>query len=141
MAASHAGGNDGGGYPWQRGMRRPSLCRPHPDPEPHKFYGQSIFDKTKDIQEIKTALIRGILDSTYLANAPRIGAVDGQVNMDDLLDSRPGGVVRMKNPDSIVPIPSTLVSDAAMNVVSYIDNVKEKRTGISQAGAGLTRIF
>jgi hypothetical protein len=108
-----------------------------PAPEPHKFYGQSIFDKTKDIQEIKTALIRGILDSTYLANSPRLGAVDGQVNMDDLLDSRPGGIVRMKNPNAIVPIPNTLVSDAAMNVVSYIDAVKEKRSGISQAGAGL----
>jgi hypothetical protein len=108
-----------------------------PDPEPHKFYGQSIFDKTKDIQEIKTALLRGILDSTYLANAPRLGAVDGQVNMDDLLDARPGGIVRMKRADALVPIPTTLVSAAAMEVVQYIDNVKEKRSGISGAGAGL----
>lgn len=108
-----------------------------PDPEPHKFYGQSLFDKTKDIQEIKTALIRGILDSTYLANSPRLGVVDGQVNMDDVLDSRPGGVVRMKRPDAIVPIPSTLVSAAAMQVVQYVDSVKEKRTGIKDAAAGL----
>lgn len=108
-----------------------------PDPEPHKFYGQSLFDKVKDIQEIKTALIRGILDSTYLANSPRIGAVEGQANMDDLLDSRPGGIVRLKNANALVPIPNTLVSAEAMEVVSYIDSVKEKRTGISQVGAGL----
>lgn len=108
-----------------------------PDPEPHKFYGQSLFDKTKDIQDIKTALIRGILDSTYLANSPRIGAVEGQANMDDLLDARPGGIVRLKNANAIVPIPSTLVSPAAMQVVEYIDHVKEQRTGINQMGAGL----
>lgn len=108
-----------------------------PDPEPHKFYGQSLFDKTCDVQDIKTALLRGILDSTYLANAPRIGAVDGQVNMDDLLDARPGGVVRMKRTDSIVPIPTELVSQETMQVVAYIDTVKERRTGISQMGAGL----
>jgi len=108
-----------------------------PDPEPHKFYGQSMFDKTKDIQEIKTALIRGILDSTYLANSPRLGVVDGQVNMDDVLDSRPGGIVRMKRPDAIVPIPSTLVSAEAMQVVQYVDVVKEKRTGIREMGSGL----
>lgn len=108
-----------------------------PDPEPHKFYGQSLYDKTHDIQEIKTALIRGILDSTYLANSPRMGAVDGQVNMDDLLDSRPGGIVRMKRSDALVPIPNTLVSAEAMQVVSYIDTVKEKRTGTSPMSAGL----
>lgn len=108
-----------------------------PDPEPHKFYGQSLFDKTKDIQEIKTALIRGILDSTYLANSPRIGAVEGQVNMDDLLDSRPGGVVRLKSAGALVNIPNTLVSGEAMQVVQYVDAVKERRSGIKEVGAGL----
>lgn len=109
-----------------------------PDPEPHKFYGQSLFDKTKDIQDIKTALLRGILDSTYLANSPRLGMVEGQANLDDMLDSRPGGIVRLKRPDAIVPIPNTLVSAEAMQVVSYIDTVKERRTGINQMSAGLS---
>lgn len=108
-----------------------------PDPEPHKFYGQSLFDKTKDIQDIKTALIRGILDSTYLANSPRMGAVDGQVNLDDLLDSRPGGVVRIKRSDALVPIRNAPVSAEAMQVISYIDTVKEKRTGISNMAGGV----
>ena len=108
-----------------------------PTPEPHKFYGTSFFDQARDIQEIKTALIRGILDSTYLANAPRMGAVDGQVNMDDLLDARPGGVIRLKNPNALFPIPSVMVSGEAMSMLSYIDSVKEKRTGVSSASAGL----
>lgn len=108
-----------------------------PIPEPHKFYGQSLFDQTKDLQDIKTALIRGILDSTYLANSPRLGAVEGKVNMDDLLDSRPGGIVRLKSADGLIPIPNMLVSDSAMSVISYIDQVKEKRTGISTMSAGL----
>jgi hypothetical protein len=109
-----------------------------PVPEPHKFYGRSLFDQTKDIQEIKTALLRGILDSTYLANSPRIGFVEGQVNLDDLLDVRVGGAVRMKSSGAIQPIPTTMVSVEAMQVIGYIDQVKEKRTGISSMSAGLS---
>lgn len=108
-----------------------------PVPEPHKFYGQSLFDQTRDIQDIKTALIRGVLDSTYLANSPRYGVVEGKVNIDDFLDSRPGGAVRLKSADALVPIASTPVSAAAMSVIEYIDSVKQRRTGIdsnSQAG-------
>lgn len=108
-----------------------------PTPECHKFYGMSFYDQTNDIQDIKTALLRGILDSTYLANNGRMGAVDGQVNMDDLLDSRAGGIVRLKNANALVPIESTPISEAALSVVGYIDQVKEKRTGVSAAGAGL----
>ncbi len=109
-----------------------------PNPEPHKFYGQSMFDQTKDIQEIKTALFRGVLDSVYLANVPRMGVVDGQVNMDDLLDVRPGVPVRLTNPSALVPLPTMNVSNEAMAVIGYIDTVREKRTGVATASAGLS---
>src|SRR5262249_15026822 len=75
-----------------------------PIPMPHKFHGMSIADQTADLQMIKSALWRGALDSLYLSNAPQIGAVEGQVNLDDLLDRRPGGIVRLKSTDALVPI-------------------------------------
>lgn len=115
-----------------------AFCDLTPNPEPHKFYGQSIFDQTKDIQDIKTALVRGVQDSIYFALAPRWGAVEGQVNLDDLLDVRPGGVVRLKNAMGVVPMPQLNVAPEAQAVVEYWDNVKERRTGISAQNQGLS---
>lgn len=105
--------------------------------QPHKFYGWSIFDQTKDIQEIKTVLLRGSLDSIYLGNTPRTGVVEGQVNIDDLLDARPGGIVRMKRPDALVPIPTLMVAPQAFEMIEYIDGVKQNRTGVTPFSQGL----
>src|SRR5690606_9382051 len=62
----------------------------------HKFYGLSIADLTMDLQRIKSTLLRQILDNAYLANNGRTVINDEYVNLDDLLTSRPGGVVRLK---------------------------------------------
>lgn len=108
-----------------------------PYPDPHRFYGFSVYDKAKDIQDIKSALLRGGLDSIYLANAPRLGAVEGQVNLDDLLDTRVGNIVRLKNPNAIVPIPTVNASPQAFQMIEYMDQVREKRTGVQTASSGL----
>lgn len=108
-----------------------------PVPMPHKFYGRSIFDQTSDIQEIKTVLWRGALDSIYLGNSPRLGAVEGQVNMDDLLDSRVGGIVRLKNPNALVPVPTINVAPEAFSMMEYADTVRENRNGFSRYNQGL----
>ena len=55
---------------------------------PHRLIGRSIFDLTKDLQVIKSTLMRQYLDSTYLSVMPRVVAVEGQVNIDDLLEGR-----------------------------------------------------
>ena len=58
-----------------------SLC---PIPIPHKFYGQSLADRALDLQLIKSTVLRQMLDNLYLTNNYRVGAVEGQVNLDDL---------------------------------------------------------
>ena len=69
-----------------------------PTPMPHKFFGLSVADLAMEAQKVKTNILRGMLDNMYLAVNGRYFAVDGQVNLDDLLASRPGGVVRVKQP-------------------------------------------
>lgn len=69
-----------------------------PVPMPHKFFGLSVADLALEAQKIKTNILRGMLDNMYLSINGRYFAVDGQVNLDDLLASRPGGVVRVKQP-------------------------------------------
>ncbi len=111
-----------------------SLC---PIPIPHKFYGQSLADRTLDIQLIKSTVTRQMLDNLYLTNNSRVAAVEGQVNLDDLLTSTAGGVVRVKNAGAIVPL--TVQSSAAQSfpMLEYLDGVQAKRTGVSDAQQGL----
>jgi len=41
-------------------------------------------------------LQRNLLDNMYMQNHGRFAVMEGQVNLDDLLTSRPGGIVRTK---------------------------------------------
>jgi hypothetical protein len=65
--------------------------------------------------------------------------MDGMVNMDDLLTTRPGGVVRTKQPPSQVmqPLQAQPISQQAFPLLSYLDSVREVRTGISKQVQGL----
>jgi hypothetical protein len=90
-----------------------SLC---PIPVPHKFYGLSLADKVMDLQLQKSTITRQMLDNLYLTNNYRVGAVDGQVNLDDLISPTPGGVIRMKNPNAVVPMAVQPVSDATQGL-------------------------
>ena len=111
-----------------------SVC---PIPMPHKFYGHSLADRTMDLQLIKSTITRQILDNLYLTNNARVAAVEGQVNLDDLLTVTPGGIVRVKNPNAIVPISVPPVASQSFPMLQYLDSVQEKRTGISMASQGL----
>ena len=111
-----------------------SIC---PIPIPHKFFGQSLADRTMDIQLIKSTITRQSLDNLYLTNNNRVGAVDGQVNLDDLLNATPGGIVRMKNPNALVPLQVQSTFGQAMPMLEYMDSVQAKRTGVNDAQQGM----
>ena len=111
-----------------------SIC---PIPVPHKFYGLSLADKVVDLQLQKSTITRQMLDNLYLTNNYRVGAVDGQVNLDDLISPTPGGVVRMKNPNAVVPMAVQPVANQAFPMLEYLDGVQAKRTGVSDATQGL----
>ena len=108
-----------------------------PFPIPHKFFGQSMADRTMDLQLIKSTLVRQALDNLYLSNNARVGAIEGQVNLDDLLNVTPGGVVRMKSAGAITPMVVPNIADSAFPMLGYFDNVQQKRTGVSDAQQGL----
>jgi hypothetical protein len=107
-----------------------------PIPMPHKFFGMSIADQTMDVQLIKSTLMRTTLDTYYNALMPQVGAVEGMVNLDDLLTRRPGGVVRMKNPAGLVPIPNPSFGSDPFAMIAYMDQVRAQRTGVQPMVAG-----
>jgi len=111
-----------------------SLC---PIPIPHKFFGQSLADRTMDIQLIKSTVTRQMLDNLYLTNNARLGVVDGQVNLDDALNATPGGIIRMKSAGAITPVEVPAVTAQAFPLLEYMDSVQAKRTGVSDQQQGL----
>jgi len=108
-----------------------------PLPIPHKFYGMSVADTVKDIQLIKSTIVRNILDNMYLTNNARYAVLAGQVELDDLLTSRPGGIVRMRSPNAVTALPTPQITGDAFNMVKYLDAVREERSGVSKMTQGL----
>ena len=109
------------------------------DPEPHTspLEAMSIFDITHDIQEIKSEIMRNTLDSLAQSIHPRTAVVEGQVNIDDVLNNETGAIIRMRAPGMVQPFSSPFVGQAAFPMLDYMDQMREDRTGMSKAAMGL----
>jgi hypothetical protein len=106
----------------------------------HRFFGRSVADLVMDIQRIKTALQRGLLDNIYLLNNQRMELAESHASknsIDDLLNNRPGGIVRTKQPGGLVPIPNQPIGQHIMPAIEYYDATREWRTGVTRQGQGL----
>lgn len=108
-----------------------------PDPEPHTSIGSCPADYLKPIQAAKSQIMRDTLDSLGHAIFPRMGVVEGQVNIDDVLNTDIGQPIRMRAPGMVQPFAVPFVGKEAFPVLSYLDEAKENRTGVSKASAGL----
>ena len=108
-----------------------------PDPEPHTFFGMSIADVVMDIQLIKSNILRNMLDSLAQSIHPRTAVVEGQVNLEDVMNTEVGGIIRMRAPGMVQPFSQPFVGQAAFPMLQYMDELRENRTGISKAAAGL----
>jgi hypothetical protein len=109
------------------------------DPEPHTspLEAMSMFDLTHDIQEIKSEIMRNTLDSLAQSIHPRTAVVEGQVNIDDVLNNETGAIIRMRAPGMVQPFSSPFVGQAAFPMLDYMDQMREDRTGMSKAAMGL----
>jgi hypothetical protein len=107
------------------------------DPEPHTFFGLSVADLTADIQRIKSSVLRSTLDSLALSVHQRVAFVEGQANVDDLLNTEIGGVIRMRSPGAVQPFNMPFVGKEAYSMLEYMDLIRENRTGVSRAADGL----
>lgn len=114
-----------------------SIC---PVPSPHKLVGNSLADLVMDLQYYKSVLIRQMLDNIYLANMPEvIVGADAIVDetYDDLLNRRPGGVIRARNAAGIVPHTVPFVAGHSFPLIEYFDQTAEVRTGVARHNQGL----
>lgn len=115
---------------------RPFACF-EMDPEPHTMWGLGLGDRVADLQDIKSHVLRGILDSLSFSLHPRTAVVEGQANIKDVMQTEIGAIIRERQPGMVREFTHTFVGAAAFPVLEYIDEVKQERTGISKASAGL----
>lgn len=107
---------------------------------PHRLFGRSVADLVRDIQQIKTALLRALMDNAYLANNPRVEVPESHASdqtLDDLLVSRPGGIVRTKLPGGLTVIKHPDIGAHVFPLMEYQDATREWRTGVTRQGQGL----
>lgn len=107
------------------------------DPEPHTspLEALSVYDYTSDLQEISSEVMRASLDSLAKTVNPQTGVVEGQVNMDDVIDN--SDVIRMRAPGMVQPFSTPFVGQQAFPMLDRVENLKERRTGMSKASQGL----
>ena len=104
---------------------------------PHKFFGLSVADLVMDLQLIKSTLMRNLMDNAYNQNFGRYAVLEGQANLDDLLTQRPGGVVRVKSPNAIMPLATPPLEPYSFQMLGYLDEVRESRTGVNKNTQGI----
>src|SRR6056297_933038 len=88
-----------------------------PDPEPHDFFGMSVADSVMDIQRIKSVIMRNTLDSLAHAINPRVGVVEGQANIEDVMNTEVGAIIRMTQPGAVTPFTMPFVGQASFPVL------------------------
>jgi hypothetical protein len=111
-----------------------------PVPITHRFFGRSIADLVMPVQREKTALKRGALDNLYLHNNARVEVAEsnaGPNTLDDLLVSRPGGVVRTKTPGGLQWQVVPDITGSVYPMMQYLDAELETKTGVSKQSQGI----
>lgn len=107
------------------------------DPEPHAVFGRSLADIVMEDQDAATAILRGVLDNVAMVNNPRLAAVRGQVNLDDLMNNEIGAIVRMEQQGAVQPLAVPFVAGQTLSALQYVDQAVEVKTGVSRASMGL----
>lgn len=108
-----------------------------PSPLPHRHIGMSVGDMVADLQRIKTTIMRQGLDNLYLSNNPQKVVNQNLVNLDDVLTSIPGGIIRTDDVNQIRYEKHPFVFGEVMQGLEYMDQVRENRTGTNRYFTGI----
>lgn len=108
-------------------------------PIPHRFDGESVADRTMDIQRVKTVLLRQSMDNLYATNVPTQEVEEGSVlNPDALVNKKIGSIIwKKKGSNPVVWGTVPYVADKALSAMTYFDDVIAKRTGVSRTTMAL----
>lgn len=99
---------------------------------PNRFKGISTYDQQKDVQDGKTKILRQYTDNINANNNRRLEAEIKQIiDINDLTDSKPGGVIKVRRLGSVAPIPVDDIGPSCERFLSYWDRIRTNRSGAS----------
>ncbi len=110
-----------------------------PIPRSHAFFGDCPADRAIQPQKLRTRTIRAIDDNLWLTvNQRTYVNVAAQVNIDDVLDNRPGGIIRGQAApgEALAPVVQPSLGAPAYQFNDYIASWAENRTGFNRYSAG-----
>jgi hypothetical protein len=110
-----------------------------PDPRSHTLVGDCPADLVKDIQRIKTNMLRGSLDSLAQSIWPRTVFNEMLVSADDVLNDEIGAAIRTKGSpaDTVMSLPAEFVGQPVFAMFDAMERLRQQKTGISDASKGL----
>jgi hypothetical protein len=108
----------------------------------HRWDGMSIAEAVSDLQELHTDILRQMVNNLALTNNPRKNVLTDAnwsplANIDDLLDSRIGGIVRVRDANAVTDNVVPFTAGASMPMLDYVQSMRENRTGVSRTSQGL----
>ncbi len=109
---------------------------------PHRWDGMSLAEAVSDLQKLHTELLRQTLNSAYLANNPRTKVLTDSnwtpyANIDDLLDSRPGAIIRERQAGATNEYVTPFVGGHTLGLMEYVATLRENRTGVTRYNQGI----
>lgn len=112
------------------------ICALSPILDCYKFFGISYADLVIEIQNLKTMLMRRLLDNFNFANSGRwIVDPNAAVDVARLMENVPGDVIKGK-PDGVKDLAPRPFGAAVTQLVDYVDRVGEVRTGMTRYTQG-----
>jgi hypothetical protein len=108
----------------------------------HRLIGMSLYDKLREVQQIKTVLLRTMLDSGYFALNQRYEVAEGtgRANantLNDLLNNVPGAPVRSTDGQSVRPLGGGRLDFDVAGALEFMSTVAEQRSGVVRNAQGL----
>jgi hypothetical protein len=122
---------------WDRVDEIPLACFT-PYREPGRIIGSSQADMVMDLQRIESRVMRAVLDSLGQSMFPRTTMVVGQANMADVRQTAIGSIIRVAQQGAVTELIKPFAGKEALPVLAVLESIRESRTGITKASAGLT---
>ena len=127
-----AGGQNGKMLAWEVWEDEDPFDNIPCSPVPHRWNGESISDKTLDIQDVKTVLKRQFLNNIYWINNPQpVVTGPGLASPEGLVDGTFGQPIFAKAGTTITPLEREYIGDKALAGIQYMDEESAKRTGVT----------
>lgn len=104
----------------------------------HRIEGLSVVDLVKDLQALRTDLIRQMIDGLFEVNTPRpkVKLTAHKSTWEAVLKPAPGKPIPVNNMDDVMWDQPAWQGAQALPFLEYLDRAREARSGVSPASTG-----